>query len=122
MSDFYDVMTPAELRKEADRRELIEKARRIAEKRVALEAIADAILAIPAATVQTSGVRSLLKGVLIQLVELEDKGEHVTNGDVNIAFGFEHDQQWREATAGHPKVDYAEGTLARIRRNRNLPW
>lgn len=118
----YEAMTPAELRKEADRRDLVAKAKRVAERRYALDEIAGIVLAIPKETVTTASARMVLMSLLAELVKLDDDGEHVTNGDVNLAsIGTDH-SWWDEATADHPAIDFMNGPLARVRARRNLPW
>lgn len=117
----FEALTPAELRKEADRRELVAKARAIAEAREARNVVAEAVLAIPATVVQAAGARNALRTLLATLVKMEDEGPKVTNGDVNVAGFGAPDDWWQKATADHPKYQ-PDSVLDRVKHQRRLPW
>lgn len=117
-------MTPDELRKVAERRELVDKARRLAERRWARNQIAEAILAIPAHIVRQADAAGLLKGTLRAIVKAEADGEHITNGETHMA-GLGSPRLdinwWQHATADHPKRS-TDDALSRVEMNRGLPW
>ncbi len=117
----YAALTPTELRKEADRRELVVKAREQAERRAARVALAEAIVALPSEVINTAHARTLMSNVLNLLVKADDDEQGVTNGDVNMA-GFGAPQNWwRDATADHPKHDH-DSILDRLRKRSVHLW
>jgi hypothetical protein len=117
----FATLTPEQLRKEADRRELVERHRVNAERRAARVALAEAIVALPAETVRTAGASHLLKNVLTLLVKADDDDAGVTNGEVSMAGYGAPENWWRDATAAHPKYDH-DSILNRLRRHRVRLW
>jgi hypothetical protein len=117
----FDGLTPEQLRKEADRRELVERHRIDAERRAARVALAEAIVALPAPTVRTADAYPLLRNVLNLLVKADDADPGVTNGEVSMAGYGAPENWWRDATADHPKHDH-DSILDRLRKQRVRLW
>lgn len=117
----YGLLTPAELRKEADRRELVERHRVVAERRAAQVELAEAIVALPGPLVHAAQADRLLKNVLLLLVKADDDAQDVTNGEVHMAGFGAPENWWRDATADHPKHDH-DSVLDRLRKHRLPLW
>lgn len=75
-----------ELRKEADRRELVERAKRMYERRVRRNALIDQLLDIPLADVYESGANAAMRELFIGIAasEITDRDMHPTHGDINL--------------------------------------
>lgn len=113
-----DDISPDELRKEAVRRDLRDRAKRNAERREARNEVADAILAISGTVVRRSGAEAALTAALNMLArdDARDYETEPTNGEVNLA----GPSGWWDAVrkqvprvAVHPLLD----DMARGRRN-----
>lgn len=117
----YHGMTPAELRKEADRRELVERARGLAERHEARLRLVEALRTLDRSLVSAARADGVMKAAVLAIVEAEKAEEHITNGDVAMLAYGAPDNWWRDATAGHPKHDY-DDLLSQIERHRTPAW
>lgn len=121
----FDAMTPSQLRQEADRRELVERHRVLAEQIAAREALAVQLVAVDPGTVNAAGARGLLRGVLDALAASNDtaRASMPTNGEISLATrsgGLAFDW-WRQAIADHPRRD-PDSVLERYHRRLLRPW
>lgn len=82
-----EAFTPDQLRKEAERRELRDRAKWVADRRIARNQVVDALLAIDAGAVRASGASEALT-IAIGRLRSQDKADQEkepTNGEVNLA-------------------------------------
>lgn len=116
-----DDMTPAELRKEADRRELVEKARGLAVRHDARVRLVQTLHAMDRTVVDEAQAHDVMRAAVLAIIEAEKAEHRVTNGDVNMAgFGAPEDW-WENATADFPKRDHPD-LLDEIERRRTSAW
>lgn len=116
-----DNMTPAELRKEADRRELVEKARGLAVRRHARSRLVQTLHEIDRSLVADARADGVMKTAVLAIVEAEKNEEHITNGDVSMASYGAPENWWRDATKDHPKHDH-DDLLSQIELRRKSAW
>lgn len=121
----FDAMTPSELRREADRRELVERHRMLAERIAARDALAVQLVALDTGTVNAADARRLLRGVLDALATGNEADQEAmpTNGEISMVShggGLAFDW-WHTAIADHPRRD-GDSVLSRYRARRLRPW
>lgn len=117
----YAALTPGELRKEADRRELVERARVLAVRHDARLQLVKALHALDRSMVADACAGNILKEAVLRTIEAEKAEAKITNGEVSMASFGAPENWWREATAAHPKREHPD-LLDEIERGRKPAW
>lgn len=108
-STIPEAFTPDQLREEAARRELRDRAKWVADRRSARNKVVDALLALDKADVRASGASEALKMALGRLSAMDeaDQEKEPTNGDINLASsrGPDRDKWWDAVRQQVPHVD-----------------
>lgn len=114
-------VTPEELRKEADRRALVERARRLAVQHDARVRLVEALQSIDRDLVADAAAVSILRATVMAVVAADSAEDGITNGEVHMASFGAPENWWREATADHPKRSSPD-LLDEIERRRKPAW
>lgn len=114
-------MTPAELRKEADRRELVERARVLAVRHDARVRLIEALQALDRSLVADAAAGGVMKATVLAIVKADTDEKGITNGDVNMLQYGAPENWWRDATADHPKRNHPD-LIGEIERHRKSAW
>lgn len=121
----YAAMTPKDLRREADRRELIERQAQISDRDEARDQLAELIASLPRDLVLRANARQLLMGVLKALAAADEGEDRPTGGEVNVlcvtGMGNGGAAWWDEATDGFYKRK-PDTLLGRVARGRTSLW
>lgn len=107
-STIPEAFTPDQLREEAARRELRDRAKWVADRRAARNKVVDALLAIDKGDVRASGASEALKMALGRLRGMDeaDQEKEPTNGDINlVSFGPGRHDWWAAVREQVPHVD-----------------
>lgn len=106
-STIPEAITPDELRKEADRRDLRDQAKWVADRRAARNRVVDALLAIDKTDVRASSASEALKMALGRLRSQDesDQEKEPTNSEISLAAPRGPHDWWSEIRKQIPQVD-----------------
>lgn len=116
-----DHISAAELRKEADRRELVERARDVYIRRDARNKTVDALLSVDLDVVLDSGSEKAFTELLKQLylIEMADREKMPNNGEINMAGTMGWFDEWGlERISPHPvflEIERGRGSWRSLR-------
>ncbi len=99
----FAALTPDQLRQEADRRELLERAKGLAERHDARLRLVEVLRSLDGDLVADAHALDAIRLAVGRIVSADKAEKEITNGDVSLASRGAPEHWWRDATASHPK-------------------